>query len=248
MADTETQPATKEPQKEDKLRAFLVELATQPQRLGEFIKDPDAAMKTAGLEAEDQTLLKSGNATAINARLRGKVTPKAPPPLLLVHLQEDGTPSIQEGYGVGTTNFPQQVVYPQPMYPPMQWLPWTPRPHIWAAPIYQSSVPYWQPWTPRPHIWAAPMQQSSVPYWQPSTPRPHIWATPMHQSPVPYSQQPAPWDVHEWVYQSPAPYWQPPTPQDVHMWGSESPGLYWQPPTPQDVHMWGSESPGLYWR
>src|SRR6266436_4308060 len=99
MPDTKTQSAAAKPQKEDKLRAFLVELATQPQRLGEFIADPDAAMKAAGVEAGDQTLLKSGDATAINSRVRGKVTAKAPPPLLLVHLQEDGTPSIQEGYG-----------------------------------------------------------------------------------------------------------------------------------------------------
>jgi hypothetical protein len=211
MADTETQPATKEPQKEDKLRAFLVEVATNHHRLGEFIADHEAAMKAAGLGAEDQALLKSGNATAINARVRGKVTAKAPPPCLLVHLQDDGTPSIREGYGVGTTNFPQQVVYPQPTSPPIQWQPWTPRPHIWAA-----------PWTPRPHIWAAPMPH----IW--AAPMPHIWAAPMPQPPVPYAQQPAPWDVHEWAYQSPAAYWQQPTVEDVHMWGAESPGLYWR--------------------
>ena len=63
---------------EDQLRAFLVDVATDPAALGRFVKDPDATMSEAGLSPEDQAVLRSGNPTAINARLAGG--PAAGPP------------------------------------------------------------------------------------------------------------------------------------------------------------------------
>ena len=54
------------------LRDFLVGLATDHAKLGEFIRDADAAMKGAGLAPEDEAALKSGNPMAIHARLTGQ--------------------------------------------------------------------------------------------------------------------------------------------------------------------------------
>jgi hypothetical protein len=61
----------------DDFHKFLVGLATDPAKLGTFIKDPDSSMKSAGLSDADQAVLKSGHPAAIHARLAGQTT--APP-------------------------------------------------------------------------------------------------------------------------------------------------------------------------
>lgn len=53
------------------LKEFLANLATDPSALGNFIIDPDAAMKRAQLSEEDQAALKSGFPGLIHARLAG---------------------------------------------------------------------------------------------------------------------------------------------------------------------------------
>jgi len=55
-----------------KFKKFLSGLATDPQKLEKFLKNPDRVMKTAGLTKEDQVLLKSGDQAAIHARLSGQ--------------------------------------------------------------------------------------------------------------------------------------------------------------------------------
>jgi hypothetical protein len=62
---------------QDGFKSFLVALATDPSRLGEFIRDPDATMTAAGIPDADQAILKSGNPAAIYGRLAG---PAAAPP------------------------------------------------------------------------------------------------------------------------------------------------------------------------
>jgi hypothetical protein len=94
MPKTDT-PAAQGPS-EDKLSGFLVKLATDHRELGHFIRDPDGSMDQAGLSPQDQALLKSGNAAAINGRLRGQPVPQAPPPLLLVDMGPDGKPSVRD--------------------------------------------------------------------------------------------------------------------------------------------------------
>jgi outer membrane biosynthesis protein TonB len=54
-----------------KLVDFLAELAINPQKLGEFIHDPEAAMHDAGLNSEDRAALRSGFPNIIYARLAG---------------------------------------------------------------------------------------------------------------------------------------------------------------------------------
>ena len=53
------------------LRELLSELAQNPQRLGEFILDPDAVMDAAELSDEDKRALRSGFTGVIYARLAG---------------------------------------------------------------------------------------------------------------------------------------------------------------------------------
>ncbi len=53
------------------LKELLSELAQDPQRLGEFILNPDAVMEAAELSDEDKHALKSGFTGIIYARLAG---------------------------------------------------------------------------------------------------------------------------------------------------------------------------------
>ena len=53
------------------LREFLSGLATDPRLLAEFLADPDAAMKKAGLAKDDRKLLRGGDPAAIHARIAG---------------------------------------------------------------------------------------------------------------------------------------------------------------------------------
>src|SRR5215217_3169950 len=111
----------------DELRSFLVNLATDPARLGEFIRDPDAAMSDTDLDTQDQAALKSGNPAAIYARITGQevTAPSQPVTVLVVDLvrasgeDAEDTPVIR-----GLPTFPQQI-FPQvfPQITPLQIAP-----------------------------------------------------------------------------------------------------------------------------
>jgi len=53
------------------LKDFLSSLATDPSKLGEFIRDPEAVAKKAELSDDDLAALKSGLPALIHARLAG---------------------------------------------------------------------------------------------------------------------------------------------------------------------------------
>jgi hypothetical protein len=147
-----TTPVAKKPS-EDKLSAYLSKLATDYSELGHFIRDPDGSMDQAGLSAQDQALLKSGNAAAINSRLRGEPVPQAPPPLLLVDLGPDGKPSVRETttpHIVGTAFHPG---YTSPHIVGTACQPYV-APHIVGAAAYPSSYA-------APHIVGPAMQPPS---------------------------------------------------------------------------------------
>jgi hypothetical protein len=55
----------------DKLEDFLTELAIEPQKLGQFIHDPEATMTAASLSSEDKAALRFGFPDVIYARLAG---------------------------------------------------------------------------------------------------------------------------------------------------------------------------------
>ena len=73
----------------DEFRSFLVALATDPAKLGAFIKDPDGAMGAANIDPVDQVILKGAQAWMIHARLLGQkfsFTPPATPTVLVVDM------------------------------------------------------------------------------------------------------------------------------------------------------------------
>ena len=55
-----------------KLTNFLSELAVSPERLASYQKNPDAAMKEAGLDADEIAALKSGDPAKVYASLSGQ--------------------------------------------------------------------------------------------------------------------------------------------------------------------------------
>lgn len=58
------------------LLAYMVMLATEPDKLTDFIKDPNGAPARAGLSADDQAILTSGNQQLIYERLQSDATLK----------------------------------------------------------------------------------------------------------------------------------------------------------------------------
>jgi hypothetical protein len=158
MPKNVTPSAAEGPKAEDKLREFLVKLATDHAEFGQFMKDPDASMERAGLSTEEQTLLKSGNAAAINARLTGKTVPKAPPPLLLVDLSPDGTPTVRE---TSTPHIVAAALQAPAQFPPHIVAAGV-QPFAHLAPQMVATQPQLPPQYPA-HI-VAPLLQAAVPY------------------------------------------------------------------------------------
>ncbi|MDE2296946.1 MAG: hypothetical protein KGK18_02155, partial [Burkholderiales bacterium] len=119
----------------DEFRTFMVALATDPARLGAYIKDPDAAMRAAGISEVDQVILKSGQPWTIHARLSGQrfsFTPPTPSAMLVVDLVrppgapegapadqpavrgQAGSPTVPNpGSSTMYPNAPSQILYPQ---------------------------------------------------------------------------------------------------------------------------------------
>jgi hypothetical protein len=133
------------PEQSDKLKIFLVKLATDPSELGQFIRDPESSMSRANLSVEDQALLKSGNASAINSRLTSAASKTAAPLLLalVVDVNAVGEPSVREGY------YPSSYfTHPPPTFhPPPSFISY---PHFPHPPPSFISYPYWEQWRPPP--------------------------------------------------------------------------------------------------
>ncbi|HET6411530.1 MAG TPA: hypothetical protein VFG53_05690 [Anaeromyxobacter sp.] len=132
-------------------RKFLVDLAVDPAKLGSFIKDPDAAMKAAGIGEIDQLILKSGNPATIHARLSGQqfaVSSAAVPPTLVIDLVrpadgQEAQPVVRSVAPSGQwsanmfPNTPLQVV---PQVVP-QILPQVVHPQIFPQVVYPQIFP-----------------------------------------------------------------------------------------------------------
>src|SRR5215217_5287157 len=106
------------------LREFLVGLATDHAKLGQFIRDPKTAMSEAKLAPEDEAALKSGDPMAIHARLTGQsVDVTAPTTVLIVDLismggEKSDTPMVrvlaaQPGALQQTFSQQPQLIFPQ---------------------------------------------------------------------------------------------------------------------------------------
>jgi hypothetical protein len=190
------------------IRAFLVGLATDPAKLGAFIRDANASMNEAGIAAEDQAILKSGNSTAIYARLIGYKTPAAAVMLVVETTgaeTNDGEPEIAlrmpaPDAGMQARAFQlaitPQIIVPQIVVSPI--LPQLVIPPIVPPMVYPQTYPQYGP----------PMYQQGFPQYPP----------PMYQQGFP--QYPPP------MYQQGVPQYPPPTYPQGHP----------QYPPPQSVH------------
>jgi hypothetical protein len=95
----------------DRLRDFLVTLATDPAALGNFVKDAEAAMSAADLDPADQAVLRSGDPNVINTRIAGG--PSGAAPMVLVVDVTDDVPSVR---GLAP-QFPLQQILQPPQFP-----------------------------------------------------------------------------------------------------------------------------------
>jgi hypothetical protein len=75
----------------ERLKNFLSEIAVDAAKLGRYLENPDAAMKEAGLDADESAALKSGDPAKVYASLSGQAatTPPAPrqtsPPVTIIY-------------------------------------------------------------------------------------------------------------------------------------------------------------------
>jgi hypothetical protein len=170
---------------EDQLRAFLVEVATDPAALGRFVKDPETSMSEAGVSAEDQAVLRSGNPIAINARLASGPGAGGPAAMMLVvDVAGDDVnvrpllqqfPQLVQQFPQLVQQLPQLVLQQAPplvqiqptlvfpvQSPPVQPPPVGPPP-VWPPPVIQWPIhpppppPVWPPPVWPPPIWPPPV-------------------------------------------------------------------------------------------
>jgi len=179
MADEKSRKSG-EVAKTDVLRTFLVGLASDPAKLGKFVKDPDGTMSEAGLSPTDQATLKSGNSAAIYARLAGATGAGAGAPVVLVVdvvRSEGGEESLRVSGGNWPQpggafpvwpNLPQQIwpqILPQVVVHPQIWPQIYPQihPQIWPQ-IHPQVVVHPQIWPQiHPQIWPQITPQIVVP-------------------------------------------------------------------------------------
>jgi hypothetical protein len=64
---------------EDRLMAFWIAMASDPMKHEAFLRDAEAAMDAAGLDAAERDVVRSGNARTIYTRLTDPALPSAPP-------------------------------------------------------------------------------------------------------------------------------------------------------------------------
>jgi hypothetical protein len=104
----------------DNFRSFLVGLATDPARLGNFVRDAEASMTEAGLSEGDRAILRSADPAAIHGRLTGvQAAGPAQPVTLLVVTVGEGEPGAEvlhvSPVQVPSVQFPQ--IQPQQILP-----------------------------------------------------------------------------------------------------------------------------------
>jgi hypothetical protein len=186
---------------EDQLRAFLVEVATDPAALGRFVKDPEASMSEAGLAAEDQAVLRSGDPGTINARLASGPGAGAGGSMMLVVDVAGDDVSVRPLAQLPQLVFQQQpplVLQQQPplvlqQQPPLVLQQQPPLVIQQQPPLIQQRPPVIQP-----------LQQPQLvfPVWTPPPPPPHfLW---QHWPPPPPTH-------FMWQHWPPAGWQQPPT-------------------------------------
>jgi len=123
------------------LKDFLSTLATDPQKVGEFIHNPEGTMKAAELSEDDVAAMKSGFPALIHARLAGvpiqdvfKATlrpPVSPQQFVFPVQMQQLSQFVQP---------PLQVVHLPPLLQQLPARPRTPDPEM--SSMFALSVPY----------------------------------------------------------------------------------------------------------
>jgi hypothetical protein len=197
----------------ENLKQFLVGLASDPEKLGGYLSDPDTAMAAAGLDPEDRAALKSGNQASIQARLSGpepvNTTVSAPPMqgagVASTYGQQYAPPPMQ-GAGVASTYGQQyQVPYSPPLpsplihvhvMPPLQYAPppsyYEPAIVHAPPPMHGSGVAsvYGQQYAPPPMHGSGVASVYGQQYQVPYSPPLHLPLIHVHVHPVIYTMPP----------------------------------------------------------
>lgn len=110
----------------EQLKNYMVELATNVDRLAEFMRDPKTALESSGLDEADRATLASGDQGRIYSALKDLPTPPAAPPtpppqlpMVVASQYPYGVPG--QAAAAGQSSAPQGAV-PQGQYP--QAAPW----------------------------------------------------------------------------------------------------------------------------
>jgi len=193
----------------DELRAFLVELATDPASLGRYVRDPDGTLAEANLSEEDRAIVRSGHAGAIHARLAGQSA--AATALLVVDIKpgdgDEEQPHLRAPVGVPYA--PPLVLSDWPVYPP----PPPVLPVMGGRPVFPPPPPpvieSW-PVLPPPPPPVLPVI-GGWPVFPPPPPPLVIQQWPVHPPPLVIQRwpvHPPPLVMQRWpVYPPPPPLW-----------------------------------------
>jgi len=124
------------------LKDYMVELASNVDRLAAFMKDAPAALRDAGLSEADQALLQSGDQSRIYATLRNLPLPPAASPSPAPQLPT--VVAAQYPYGVpgqSAAAAPSaQGAYAMPQWPAAGY--GYAQPSYYAPPLYYVVCPY----------------------------------------------------------------------------------------------------------
>lgn len=215
-----------------KLTNFLSELAVNPEKLANYQKNPDAAMKDAGLDADECAALKSGDPARVYASLSGQSAPAGAAGANCIwgaHPQANciwnAPPQANCIWGAQAQPSQANCIWGAQPQANCIWgaqaqahCIWGAQPHpncIWAAPPQPNCI-WAQP--PQPNcIWAQPPQPNCI-WAQPPQPN-CIWAPPTAWPPQPYAVV----IHHHFIYGAPP---QPSTPagaSEANQPGSQSP-------------------------
>jgi hypothetical protein len=127
------------------LRTFLSEMALDPAKFAEFLREPESAIRAHDLSKEDREALLSGIPAMIWARLAAYLT--YPPPYY--------TPSliyVESARPTWVTSTPLMSGSP-----PLEGKP--PIKYVTAAPLYVTATPpLYLPGSPPPHVVSSPPQ------------------------------------------------------------------------------------------
>jgi hypothetical protein len=171
------------------LKNFLSELAVSPEKLASYQQNPDAAMKEAGLDADECAALKSGDPARVYASLSGQSASGGQP----------------QGNCIWAAAPQANCIWSAP---PQANCIWSSQPQancIWSSQPQANCIWSAQPqanciWSSQPQancIWSAQPQANCI--WSPQPQANCIWS-PQPQAPTIWAAQPYTIVVHHFIH------------------------------------------------